>query len=38
VRELRPAEGGHGEAVLRDGSRVDVSRRRYRELTERLAD
>ena len=36
VREVGPAAGGSGEVVLRDGTRLDVSRRRYRELTERL--
>jgi two-component system, LytTR family, response regulator len=36
VREVIPAPGGQGEAALRDGTRVEISRRRFRELTERL--
>ena len=36
VHELAPAAGGHGEVTLRDGTRLEVSRRRYRELTDRL--
>jgi two-component system LytT family response regulator len=36
VRQLVPNDAGGGELTLRDGSRVDVSRRRLRELTERL--
>jgi DNA-binding LytR/AlgR family response regulator len=36
VREVEQAPSGRGVATLRDGSRVDVSRRRFRELTERL--
>jgi two-component system, LytTR family, response regulator len=36
VREISPTAGGHGEVALRDGSKHEVSRRRFRELTERL--
>ena len=36
VREVKPAEGGTGEVTLRDGSKHEVSRRRFKELTERL--
>ena len=36
VHELVPAPGGHGELTLRDGTRLEVSRRRFRELTDRL--
>ena len=36
VREVAPTVGGHGEVTLRDGSRHEVSRRRFRELTEKL--
>jgi two-component system LytT family response regulator len=36
VKEVTPTAGGHGEATLRDGTRVEVSRRRFRELTDRL--
>jgi two-component system, LytTR family, response regulator len=36
VREVTPAAGGQGEAALRDGTRVEISRRRFRELTEKL--
>lgn len=36
VHELTPATGGHGELTLRDGTRLEVSRRRFRDLTERL--
>jgi two-component system LytT family response regulator len=36
VAELTPTMGGHGELRLRDGLRLDVSRRRFRDLTERL--
>jgi two-component system LytT family response regulator len=36
VREIAPTAGGHGEVTLRDGTRLEVSRRRFRELTERL--
>ena len=36
VHELSPAAGGHGELTLRDGTRLEVSRRRFRDLTDRL--
>ena len=36
VKEVAPTAGGHGEVTLRDGMRLEVSRRRFRELTERL--
>ena len=37
VREVVPSEGGGGKAALRDGTRVEISRRRLRDLTERLS-
>jgi two-component system LytT family response regulator len=37
IRELVPAAGGQGEVALRDGTRVEISRRRFRDLTERLS-
>jgi two-component system LytT family response regulator len=36
VREVIPTVGGNGEVALRDGSRHEVSRRRFKDLTERL--
>jgi two-component system, LytTR family, response regulator len=36
VREVVPAAGGHGEVTLKDGSKLEVSRRRFKELTEKL--
>lgn len=36
VHDLAPTAGGHGEVTLRDGTRLEVSRRRYRDLTDRL--
>jgi two-component system LytT family response regulator len=36
VRELAPLAGGYGQVTLTDGMRLEVSRRRFRELTERL--
>ena len=36
VREVAPDGSGGGGVTLRDGSRLDVSRRRFRELTDRL--
>ena len=36
VQELIPTGDGRAEAVLRNGARLEVSRRRFRELTERL--
>jgi two-component system, LytTR family, response regulator len=37
VREVEPDTGGHGDVVLRDGTRLEVSRRRFKDLTERLS-
>ena len=37
IEELTPAASGNGDVTLRDGTRLEVSRRRYRELTDRLA-
>ena len=36
IKEVAPDTGGHGEVTLRDGMRLEVSRRRFRDLTERL--
>ncbi len=36
VREVSPTAGGHGELTLKDGSKHEVSRRRFKELTEKL--
>jgi two-component system LytT family response regulator len=36
VREVAPDGSGAGGVTLRDGSRLEVSRRRFRELTDRL--
>ena len=36
VREVAPTAGGHGELTLKDGSKHEVSRRRFKELTEKL--
>lgn len=36
VREVAPLPGGSGEVTLADGTRLEVSRRRFRDLTERL--
>ena len=36
VREVAPTIGGHGEVTLKDGSKHEVSRRRFKELTEKL--
>lgn len=36
VKEVAPTAGGHGELTLRDGSTLEVSRRRFKELTQRL--
>jgi DNA-binding LytR/AlgR family response regulator len=36
VREGAPDGSGAGGVTLRDGSRLEVSRRRFRELTDRL--
>jgi two-component system, LytTR family, response regulator len=37
VKEVEPDTGGHGDVVLRDGTRLEVSRRRFKPLTDRLA-
>ena len=37
VTELHPLFGGSGEVVLRNGQRLDVSRRRYRDLVQALS-
>jgi two-component system, LytTR family, response regulator len=37
VHEVVPTAGGAGEVTLRDGTRLEVSRRRFKELTEKLA-
>jgi hypothetical protein len=36
VVEVVPTIGGQGEVRLRDGTRLEVSRRRFKALTERL--
>ena len=36
VRDVAPTAGGHGTLTLRDGTQLEVSRRRFKELTERL--
>ena len=36
VHEVVPIAGGSGEVTLRDGTRLEVSRRRFKELTEKL--
>jgi two-component system LytT family response regulator len=36
VREVTPLAGGYGRVVLTDGTRLEVSRRRFGELTARL--
>jgi two-component system, LytTR family, response regulator len=36
IQEIIPGGDGRGEAVLKNGSRLEVSRRRFRELTEKL--
>lgn len=38
VKEVEMLEGGYGEAVLRNGLRLEVSRRRVKELMVRLGD
>jgi two-component system, LytTR family, response regulator len=38
VMEVEMLEGGYGEAVLRNGVRLEVSRRRVKELLARLGD
>jgi two-component system, LytTR family, response regulator len=37
VRDVEPDTGGQGDVVLRDGTRLEVSRRRFKELTEKLS-
>ena len=37
VKEVIPIEGGQGEASLRDGTRLEISRRRFKDLTDRLS-
>ena len=36
VKEVAPLIGGSGEVVLKNGARVEVSRRRFKELMQRL--
>jgi two-component system LytT family response regulator len=36
VHEVTPTPGGYGEVTLRDGTRLEVSRRRFKDLTDRL--
>jgi DNA-binding LytR/AlgR family response regulator len=36
VREVVPGPGGQGQVVLSDGARLEVSRRRFGDLTTRL--
>lgn len=36
VKEVTPLVGGYGEVVLATDLRLDVSRRRFKELLERL--
>jgi two-component system LytT family response regulator len=36
VRDVAPSGAGGGALSLKDGTRHEVSRRRFRELTERL--
>jgi two-component system, LytTR family, response regulator len=38
VKEVEPDTGGHGDVVLRDGTRLEVSRRRFKDLTDRLSE
>ena len=37
VREVTPQDGGQGIVTLADGTKLEVSRRRFAELTSRLA-
>ena len=37
VREVLPHAGGSGEVVLRNGTRLEISRRRFKNLLEKLA-
>ena len=36
IQEVFPMPGGHGEVLLKNGSRLEVSRRRFKELMEKL--
>jgi DNA-binding LytR/AlgR family response regulator len=36
IAEVAPLVGGHGEVLLKNGTRLPVSRRRFRELLDRL--
>ena len=36
IREVSPLTGGSGEVLMKNGVRLDVSRRRFRELIEKL--
>lgn len=38
VKEVQPISGGYGEVKLANGERLEVSRRRFKELLARLAD
>ena len=37
IEELTPSASGNGEVTLRDGTKLEVSRRRFKELTDRLS-
>jgi hypothetical protein len=36
VREVVPVIGGAGEVLLRNGARLEVSRRRFQDLVQKL--
>ena len=36
IQEVFPMPGGHGEVLLKNGTRLEVSRRRFKELMEKL--
>jgi two-component system, LytTR family, response regulator len=36
IQEVFPMPGGHGEVLLRNGTRLEISRRRFKELLEKL--
>lgn len=36
IREVAPTTGGNGQVLLANGTRLEVSRRRFKDLTERL--
>jgi len=38
VREVLPQSGGHGEVLMKNGDRLEISRRRFKDLLERLSD